>query len=93
MALDFTFERQLQLEVADARDEAREEGLAEGREAGLAEGLAEGRAEGRAEGAAEIKKITLLTQYLVKDQRIDDLTRSTQDEEFRNQLLVEYGIQ
>ncbi len=42
MAMDFTFERQLELEVADARDEARAEGLEEGRAEGRAEGLNEG---------------------------------------------------
>ncbi len=89
MAMDFTFERQLELEVADARDEAREEGLAEGRAEGRVEGKAEGRAEGKAEGRAEI---ILLMQLLLKDGRMEDLSRSTEDEEFCQQLMNEYGL-
>ena len=92
MAMDFTFERQLELEVADARDEARAEGRTEGRAEGLAEGVTEGRAEERAEWQKKAKKINMLTQLLIKDKRIDDLARSTEDEDFRTKLMKEYQI-
>ncbi len=55
--LDYTFDRQIELERKDARAEAlaegRAEGIAEGRAEGIAEGRAEGMAAGRAEGIAE----------------------------------------
>ena len=44
--LDYTFDRQIELE----REDARETGLAEGREIGREEGWEIGRAEGRAQG-------------------------------------------
>ena len=47
--LDYTFDRQIELE----REDARETGLAEGREIGREEGREIGRAEGRAEGRAQ----------------------------------------
>ena len=55
--LDYTFDRQIELEREDAREtglaEGREIGREEGREIGRAEGRAQGRAEGRAEGRAQ----------------------------------------
>lgn len=53
MKMDYTFDRQIELERDDAWTEGREEGRAEGREEGRAEGREEGRAEGREEGRAE----------------------------------------
>ena len=51
--LDFTYEKQLELEILAAREDAREEGLEEGLEEGRKKGRKEGRAEGRAEGREE----------------------------------------
>ena len=53
MKMDYTFDRQIELERDDAWTEGREEGRAEGREEGREEGRAEGREEGRAEGREE----------------------------------------
>ena len=50
MKMDYTFDRQIELERDDAWTEGREEGRAEGRE----EGRAEGREEGREEGADQL---------------------------------------
>ena len=47
MQLDYTFERQLELEREEGRAEGREEGRAEGREEGREAGRAEGREEGQ----------------------------------------------
>ena len=38
-------------------------------------------------------KINVLNQFLIRDNRIEDLKRSTTDIEFQNKLLVEYGIE
>ena len=47
MQLDYTFERQIELERADAIEEGREQGREEGREEGREQGREEGREEGR----------------------------------------------
>ena len=41
---------------------------------------------------AGVNQSNQLTQYLLKDNRIDDLTRSTSDAAFRQQLLQEYHL-
>jgi hypothetical protein len=50
MQLDYTIDRRIELQRADAREEGLEEGRAEGRAQGRAQGREEGRAQGRAEG-------------------------------------------
>lgn len=54
MQLDYTFERQLELE--------REEGRAEGREEGRVEGFEEGRTEGREEGQQILADVLMRLQ-------------------------------
>ena len=49
----------------------------------------EGRAEGKAEGRSETNQ---LTTYLIRDGRMDDLTRSVSDTAYQEQLMREYGI-
>ena len=49
------------------------------------EGLEQGLKEGRNE-------IVRLIQFLFRDNREEDLRRSVEDKEFRQQLLKEYGI-
>ncbi|MDR0948736.1 MAG: hypothetical protein LBM69_04375 [Lachnospiraceae bacterium] len=57
------------------------------------DGRAEGRAEGKAEGKMEARdQMNLLNSLLLRDNRIEDLKRSTTDFEFQNQLLQEYQI-
>lgn len=51
------------------------------------------RLEGKAEGKAETQTLlNRLIQKLVKDNRVDDLIRSTTDVEFQEKLLEEYHI-
>lgn len=53
----------------------------------------EGREEGREEGLAEGERyFAALTQCLLKDSRLDDLMKATQDQMFREALYREYGI-
>ncbi len=47
------------------------------------------RNEGRSEGRSEVNQ---LTTYLIRDGRMDDLTRSVSDEAYQAQLMKEYGI-
>lgn len=47
---------------------------------GVVRGLEEGRKEGQAE---EKKRMSLLTAKLLKEKRMEDQQRSTEDEEFR----------
>lgn len=63
------------------------------RRLGKHEGISEGRAEGKVEGKAEDREeINELNRCLLRDNRLDDLERSTTDIEFQNSLLAEYGI-
>lgn len=41
---------------------------------------------------AAIEKMNLLTQYLISDNRLDDLKRCTSDPHFQQELFREYGI-
>ena len=41
---------------------------------------------------ATAKRINLLTQKLLTDDRLDDLRKSTEDKDFQHQLMMEYGI-
>lgn len=56
---------------------------------GVVRGLEEGRKEGQAEGQ---KRMSLLTAKLLKENRLDDLKKITEDEEFMEQLMKEFGI-
>ncbi len=49
----------------------------------------EGRSEGKLEGRSEANQ---LTTYLIRDSRMDDLTRSVSDTAYQEQLMREYGI-
>ena len=48
------------------------------------------REEGRAEIIAELNQ---LTKYLLKAKRYSDLERATEDIEYQNKLLKEFGIE
>jgi hypothetical protein len=65
----------------DYIDAIRKESKDEGHE----EGLEEGRAEG-------IENINKLNSLLIKDNRMDDLKKSTEDKEYQKVLLAEYNI-
>ena len=105
MKLDYTFDRQLELEREDAREEGFEEGLEEGREQGREQGLEQGREEGREEGREqgleqgreegrreERDIVNQLITLLLSDGRTEDLKKSASDREYQIQLLKEYGL-
>ena len=53
-----------------------------------------GRAEKKEEGREqEAKRISALTARLLKEKRLEDLQRTTEDEKYREKLLKEYGIE
>lgn len=57
------------------------------------EGKEEGRIEGKIEGKIEAKAdLNKLNQALLRDNRLEDLVRSTTDPEFQEELLREYHI-
>ena len=85
MQLNYKFDRQLELERADAR----EEGLEEGRKLGQKIGQEEGRKEGREETLNLINK---LNELLLSEGRVEDLKRSINDREYQAQLLKEYRL-
>jgi flagellar biosynthesis/type III secretory pathway protein FliH len=66
-------------------NEAREAGRAEGVEEGIEKGIEQGIEKG-------LGRINWLNSMLVRDNRIEDLVRSTSDSEFQLQLLKEYHI-
>ncbi len=89
MQLNYKFDRQLELERADAR----EEGLEEGRKLGQKIGQEEGRKEGRKEGREEtLNLINKLNELLLSEGRVEDLKRSINDREYQAQLLKEYRL-
>ena len=49
-----------------------------------------GRKEGREQ---EAKRISALIARLLKEKRLEDLQRTTEDEKYREKLLKEYGIE
>ena len=53
------------------------------------EGRKEGRQEGRQEGQDEM---ATLIEKLILSNRISELLKATTDKEYRNKLLIEYGI-
>lgn len=57
MQLDYTFERQLQLEREDAIEDGRKQGLEEGLEQGLQQGREQGRKEGVTQGENNIVEV------------------------------------
>jgi len=97
MKLDYTFDRQLELEREDAREEGREEGIREGREEGRKEGREEGKKEGREEGREEGRQegqqlLNQLITLLLSDGRTEELKKSASDKEYQIQLMKEYGL-
>ena len=81
MQLNYKFDRQLELERADAR----EEGLEEGRKLGQKIGQEEGREE-------TLNLINKLNDILLSEGRVEDLKRSINDREYQAQLLKEYRL-
>ena len=66
-----------------------EDGRIEGREEGRIEGREEGRKEGNAEGE---NRFAMLINKLVLSGKIEDIQRVSEDEVYREQLYIQYGI-
>ena len=79
--------------LAEGLDRGRTEGLAEGLDRGRTEGLAEGLDRGRTEGHTQgLQQMQFLTQKLLQDNRIEDLKKASEDENYLQKLMEEYGI-
>ena len=63
-----------------------DDGVKKGMERGIERGIERGREEEARQNAA-------LTARLLEENRLDDLKRSTEDREFKKQLLKEFGIE
>ena len=76
--------------------EAEERGIAIGQEQSIAigqeRGIAIGQEQGIAIGQERINKLNKLNACLLQNKRYDDLERSTNDIDFQQQLMREYGI-
>ena len=58
------------------------------------DGVKKGREQGRELGREEeAKQNAALIARLLEENRLDDLKRSTEDKEFKEQLLKEFGIE
>ena len=68
---------------------AMHQGLNRGRTEGLAEGLDRGRTEGHTQG---LQQMQILTQKLLQDNRIEDLKKASEDENYLQKLMEEYRI-
>lgn len=64
-------------------------GYRQGHEEGHASGLKEGHASGRKEG---IDKMSKLITVLMSENKVEELTRASTDEEYRNSLFLRYNI-
>ena len=77
MQLNYEFDRQLELERADAIEEGLEQGLKQGLEQGLTQG---------------IELINQLNQILLSEGKYDELQKASKDKEYQKKLLSEYGL-
>ena len=68
----------------------REEAYEEGKKSGLVEGRLEGERLGREEGEAAFAK---LVQFLMNNNRLDDLKKVIEDSKYRKALLKEIHIE
>ena len=77
MQLNYEFDRQLELERADAIEEGLEQGIKQGLEQGLEQG---------------IELINQLNQILLSEGKYDELQKASNDKEYQKKLLAEYGL-
>lgn len=85
MQLNYEFDRQLELERADAIEEGLEQGIKQGLEQGLEQGIEQGLEQG-------IELINQLNQILLSEGKYDELQKASKDKEYQKKLLVEYGL-
>lgn len=62
----------------------------DGVEKGIEKGIGKGRQEGLEQG---MDRMSVLIARLLKEKRLDDLQRATEDKVYCEQLLKEYGIE
>ena len=77
MQLNYEFDRQLELERADAIEEGLEQGIKQGLEQGLEQG---------------IELINQLNQILLSEGKYDELQKASKDKEYQKKLLSDYGL-
>lgn len=77
MQLNYEFDRQLELERADAIEEGLEQGIKQGLEQGLEQG---------------IELINQLNQILLSEGKYDELQKASKDKVYQKKLLAEYGL-
>lgn len=85
MQLNYEFDRQLELERADAIEEGLEQGIKQGLEQGLEQGIEQGLEQG-------IELINQLNQILLSEGKYDELQKASKDKEYQKKLLAEYGL-
>lgn len=81
-------EKRLEYEAREKAIRDYNEGLLEAEE----RGIAIGQEQGIAIGQERINKLNKLNACLLQNKRYDDLERSTNDIDFQQQLMREYGI-
>lgn len=85
MALDFTFDKQLEMERAEAWNGGKKEGIEEGR--------IEGREEGEKIGKDAMgEAMSKLIKKLLEDGNIEEVRHVTSNSEYRDKLLKELGL-
>ena len=77
MQLNYEFDRQLELERADAIEEGLEQGIEQGIKQGIEQGL---------------ELINQLNQILLSEGKYDELQKASKDKEYQKKLLAEYGL-
>ena len=77
MQLNYEFDKQLELERADAIEEGLEQGIKQGLEQGLEQG---------------IELINQLNQILLSEGKYDELQKASKDKEYQKKLLSDYGL-
>ena len=77
MQLNYEFDRQLELERADAIEEGLEQGLKQGLKQGLTQG---------------IELINQLNQILLSQGKYEELQKASKDKEYQKKLLAEHGL-
>ena len=86
---EYNEKKTMKLFERDGMKKGERKGRKEGRIEGRKEGLVEGRKEGRADGA---RMVTQLIANLLNVGRDGDIKKVTENEAYRDQLLVEFGL-
>ena len=82
-----------ELTEEEARELAREDGFEVGLKAGRKAGIEQGIEQGIKQGAElTLERINRLNAILIKNGRLDDLKKATEDADYQNALFEEFGI-